>query len=60
VETNRQTTVSVAGVSVSNSRGQTLLKVTPNGYPAQGYRAQREAGEDSPVDYVQVSSVQDI
>lgn len=49
--------VSVAGLSVTNSRGQTLLKVTPNSYPAQGYRAQKEPGEESPVEYIQVGAV---
>ena len=49
-------TVSVAGLTVTNSRGQTVLKVTPNGFPTRGYRAQREGGEESPVEYIQVGS----
>ncbi|KAK3699489.1 hypothetical protein LTR37_016446 [Vermiconidia calcicola] len=45
--------VSVAGVSVTNSRGQAVLRVTPNEYPANTFRAQKELGDDSPVEYIQ-------
>ncbi|KAK5122364.1 hypothetical protein LTR85_003948 [Meristemomyces frigidus] len=44
---------SVAGVTVTNSRGQVLLRVAPNAFPASRYGAQKEQGDDTPVDYVQ-------
>ena len=46
--------VSIAGVTVANSRGQTLLRVAPNAFPATRYSAQKEAGDDTPIEYVQV------
>nr|POE51587.1 putative ribosylation factor gtpase-activating protein cnt6 [Quercus suber] len=48
-----QARFSVAGVTVTNSRGQTLLRVSPNAYPATRYGAQRDVGDESPVEYVQ-------
>lgn len=51
--TNRAT-VSVAGVTVTNSRGQTVLRITPNEYPTNTFRVQKEAGDDSLIDYIQV------
>ncbi|KAK5134294.1 hypothetical protein LTR08_006723 [Meristemomyces frigidus] len=44
---------SVAGVAVTNPRGQMLLRVAPNAYPANRYSAQKEQGDETPVDYVQ-------
>ena len=46
--------VSVASVNVTNSRGQRVLKITPNEFPANTFRAQKELGDDGLVDYVQV------
>jgi Arf-GAP/SH3 domain/ANK repeat/PH domain-containing protein len=46
--------VSVAGVTVTNSRGQTVLRVNPNEFPANTFRAQKEQGDDTLIDYVQV------
>nr|POE63593.1 putative ribosylation factor gtpase-activating protein cnt6 [Quercus suber] len=46
--------VSIAGVTITNSRGQTLLRISPNSYPATRYSAQRDIGDDGPVEYVQV------
>ncbi|KAK4951713.1 hypothetical protein LTR10_009632 [Elasticomyces elasticus] len=45
--------LSITGVNVTNARGQTLLRVAPNAYPATRYSAQREAGDDTPIEYVQ-------
>ena len=47
--------VSIAGVTITNSRGQTTLRVAPTGYPAHSLKAQKEQGHDSPIDYIQVS-----
>ncbi|EMC91139.1 hypothetical protein BAUCODRAFT_39280 [Baudoinia panamericana UAMH 10762] len=44
---------SVANVTITNSRGQTLLRVAPNAFPASRYNAQRDMGDDSPIEYVQ-------
>lgn len=38
---------------MTNSRGQTLLRLSPNAFPASRYSAQKDLGDDSPVDYVQ-------
>jgi Arf-GAP with SH3 domain, ANK repeat and PH domain-containing protein len=48
--------VSVASVNVTNSRGQTVLKMTPNEFPANTFRAQKELGDDGLIDYIQVGS----
>ncbi|KAK5173385.1 uncharacterized protein LTR77_002066 [Saxophila tyrrhenica] len=48
-----QSRFSVAGATVTNSRGQVLLRVTPNEYPAHTFRAQKDLGDDTPVEYVQ-------
>ncbi|KAK1079831.1 hypothetical protein LTR33_006064 [Friedmanniomyces endolithicus] len=45
--------LSISSLIVTNSRGQTLLRVTPNAYPATRYSAQRDAGDDTPIEYVQ-------
>lgn len=49
--------VSIAGVTVTNSRGQTVLRVTPKEFPATSYRAQKESGDDTPIDYIQVGQL---
>lgn len=46
--------VSIANVSVTNLRGQTLLRVTPNAFPASRYNAQKDLGDESHVEYIQV------
>ena len=48
-----QTRFSIASINVTNSRGQTLLRVSPNAYPATRFSAQKDTGDDSPIDYVQ-------
>jgi hypothetical protein len=35
-----------------------LLQLTPNALPAARYVATRDVGDDSPIEYVQVSQVQ--
>lgn len=47
--------VSVAALSITNSRGRTLLHITPNAFPATRYTPRRELGDDSVIDYVLVS-----
>ncbi|CAK4029337.1 ribosylation factor GTPase-activating cnt6 [Lecanosticta acicola] len=48
-----QARFTVAGINITNSRGQTLLRLSPNAYPATRYVAARDAGDDTPIDYVQ-------
>ncbi|KAM0721997.1 hypothetical protein Q7P37_002923 [Cladosporium fusiforme] len=43
----------VSAVNITNSRGQTLLRISPNAYPATRYNTHRDPGDDAPVDYVQ-------
>ncbi|KAG8623987.1 hypothetical protein KVT40_008963 [Elsinoe batatas] len=43
----------VSGLVISNGRGRTLLRVSPNAYPASRYAVRRDIGDDSPIDYVQ-------
>ncbi|KJX94577.1 ARF GTPase activator (Csx2) like protein [Zymoseptoria brevis] len=46
---------SVASLNITNSRNQTLLRLTPNSFPASRYTAQRDASpsDDPPIEYVQ-------
>ena len=46
--------VSISSVHITNSRGQTVLRLAPNAFPATRITAQRDLGDDSPIDYVQV------
>lgn len=46
-------TVSIAGVTITNSRGHNVLRVAPTGSPASGFKVQKET-DDAPIDYVQV------
>ncbi|CAK1368113.1 putative ribosylation factor GTPase-activating protein cnt6 [Cercospora beticola] len=48
-----QTRFSVASVHVTNSRGQTLFRASPNAFPATRFSAHKDVGDDTPVDYVQ-------
>ncbi|EAW11794.1 putative ARF GTPase activator (Csx2) [Aspergillus clavatus NRRL 1] len=48
-----QTRFTIASVTISNSRGQVLLHLTPNSFPATRYTAKREIGDDSPIEYIQ-------
>ncbi|KAK5110843.1 hypothetical protein LTR62_005554 [Meristemomyces frigidus] len=48
-----QSKLAIAGVHITNSRGQTLLRITPNAYPATRYNAQKDMGDDAPTEYVQ-------
>jgi hypothetical protein len=45
----------VASLNITNSRNRTLLNVTPNAFPATRYAARRDFGDDSVVEYIQVS-----
>ena len=46
--------VTVSNVSIINSRNRVLLNLTPNSFPAARYSARRDAGDDSPIEYIQV------
>ncbi|EME80208.1 uncharacterized protein MYCFIDRAFT_208514 [Pseudocercospora fijiensis CIRAD86] len=48
-----QSRFTIASITITNSRGQTLLRVGPNAYPATRYAAQRDTGDDSPIEFVQ-------
>lgn len=48
-----QARFSIASIIVTNSRGQTLLRVAPNAYPATRFSASKDTGDDSPLNYVQ-------
>lgn len=47
--------VSIASVTISNSRRR-LLTLSPNAFPAVRYVAKRDAGDDTPIEYIQVLS----
>lgn len=46
--------VSIASVTISNSRRR-LLTLSPNAFPAARYTAKRDAGDETPIEYIQVS-----
>ncbi|RMZ81979.1 hypothetical protein DV737_g2284, partial [Chaetothyriales sp. CBS 132003] len=48
-----QSRLTISSLIVSNGRGTVLLYATPNAYPASRFVAKREAGDDTPVSYVQ-------
>ena len=50
-------TVSIASLTVINSRGKILLNVVPNVYPATRIIARKDYGDESLVEYIQVDSV---
>lgn len=46
----------MASLNVTNARGQTVLRISPNSYPATRFTAHRDASlpsDDSPVEFVQ-------
>ncbi|KAF2480969.1 hypothetical protein BDY17DRAFT_254350 [Neohortaea acidophila] len=43
----------IASVHVTNSQGQTLLRVVPTEFPATTFKASKDAGDESPIDYIQ-------
>ena len=47
--------VSVANVTITNARRGTVLNISPNAFPAARYLAKRDMGDESPVEYIQVS-----
>ncbi|KAJ6103281.1 hypothetical protein N7486_005708 [Penicillium sp. IBT 16267x] len=47
-----QNRFSIASVTISNSRRR-LLTLTPNAFPAVRYVAKRDAGDDTPIEYIQ-------
>ena len=48
--------VSVASITISNSRRR-LLTLSPNAFPAVRFVAKRDAGDDTPIEYIQVKSL---
>ena len=49
--------VSLASLSVTNSRGKVLLSVVPNVHPATRVIARKDYGDESLVEYVQVITI---
>lgn len=45
--------VSIASVTISNSRRR-LLTLSPNAFPAVRFAAKRDAGDDTPIEFIQV------
>jgi hypothetical protein len=48
--------VSIASVTISNPRRR-LLTLTPNAFPAVRFTAKRDAGDDTPIEYIQVRTI---
>ena len=48
-------TVSIASLTITNSRGKVLLNVVPNIYPATRIIARKDFSDESLVEYVRVS-----
>lgn len=46
--------VSIACLSVTNSRGNVLLNIVPNVFPATRIIAKKDTSDESLVDYIQV------
>jgi Arf-GAP/SH3 domain/ANK repeat/PH domain-containing protein len=47
--------VTISSLTVTNSRKRTVLNVVPDAFPATRYSASRDLGDNSVVEYVQVS-----
>lgn len=47
--------VTIAAVTITNSRRRVLLHLVPNSFPATRYTARREIGDESPIEYIQVN-----
>lgn len=47
------TIVSIKSLTISNGRKKVLLRLSPSGVPATRFVARREAGDDSPISYIQ-------
>lgn len=54
VLTENRITVSIASLTVTNSKGKILLNVVPNVYPATRIIARKDYGDESLVEYIQV------
>jgi hypothetical protein len=52
--TDKASLVSIAGLTVTNSRKQTVVAILPNAYPASRVVAKKDAGDNSVIEYVQV------
>ena len=46
--------MSIASLTVTNSKGKVLLNVLPNVYPATRIIARKDYGDESLVEYIQV------
>jgi Arf-GAP/SH3 domain/ANK repeat/PH domain-containing protein len=50
-------TVSLSSLTISNTRRNVTLNVSPNAFPAARLIAKRSAGDDTPINYIQVASM---
>ncbi|KAI9797005.1 MAG: hypothetical protein M1833_005838 [Piccolia ochrophora] len=48
-----QTRLSIASLTVTNSRKRTLLNITPNSFPSTRVSVKRDTGDDTVVDFIQ-------
>lgn len=58
-DTDEISIVSIASVTISNPRRR-LLTLSPNAFPAARFVAKRDAGDDTPIEYIQVRSAQQL
>ena len=49
--------MSIASLTITNARGKVLLNVVPNVYPATRIIARKDFGDESLVEYIQVSAI---
>ncbi|KAI1908514.1 hypothetical protein LOZ61_003800 [Ophidiomyces ophidiicola] len=47
-----QTKLTISSLKITNQRGNIVLHVNPNSFPATRVTARRDAGDDAPVDFV--------
>lgn len=46
--------MSIAAITVTNSNGKTLMKISPNAFPCTKMSARKEMGEEGMIEFVQV------
>ncbi|EFR01806.1 ARF GTPase activator protein Csx2 [Nannizzia gypsea CBS 118893] len=48
-----QTKLSISSLVITNQSGATILVISPNGYPASQISAKRDAGDNTPIEFIQ-------
>lgn len=46
--------VSISAITITDSDGKSILHIAPDAFPATRFIVKRDAGDDRPVEYVQV------